>query len=35
MAYPGVGIGGYNTLLQNMLQQNQLAKPIFSFYYSR
>ncbi|NXI46478.1 PEPC protein, partial [Galbula dea] len=35
MAYPGVGIGGYKTLLQNMLQQNQLAEPIFSFYYSR
>ncbi|NXT46576.1 PEPC protein, partial [Pluvianellus socialis] len=35
MAYPGVGIGGYNTLMQNMLQQNQLAQPIFSFYYSR
>ncbi|KAM6398983.1 pepsin B-like [Rhynochetos jubatus] len=34
MAYPGVGIGGYNTLMQNMLQQNQLAEPIFSFYYS-
>ncbi|NXI57003.1 PEPC protein, partial [Chloroceryle aenea] len=35
MAYPGIGIGGYNTLMQNMLQQNQLAEPIFSFYYSR
>ncbi|NXS60478.1 PEPC protein, partial [Brachypteracias leptosomus] len=35
MAYPGVGISGYNTLMQNMLQQNQLAEPIFSFYYSR
>ncbi|XP_075631773.1 pepsin B [Balearica regulorum gibbericeps] len=35
MAYPGVGIGGYNTLMQNMLQQRQLAEPIFSFYYSR
>ncbi|KAM6237246.1 pepsin B-like [Porphyrio hochstetteri] len=35
MAYPGVGISGYNTLLQNMLQQNQLTQPIFSFYYSR
>ncbi|XP_054659849.1 pepsin B-like [Grus americana] len=34
MAYPGVGIGGYNTLMQNMLQQRQLAEPIFSFYYS-
>ncbi|XP_010149596.1 PREDICTED: gastricsin-like [Eurypyga helias] len=35
MAYPGVGIDGYNTLMQNMLQQGQLAEPIFSFYYSR
>ncbi|NWH48431.1 PEPC protein, partial [Fregata magnificens] len=35
MAYPGVGISGYNTLMQNMLQQNQLTEPIFSFYYSR
>uniref|UniRef100_A0A8B9FJJ2 Peptidase A1 domain-containing protein n=1 Tax=Amazona collaria TaxID=241587 RepID=A0A8B9FJJ2_9PSIT len=34
MAYPGVGIPGYNTLMQNMLQQSQLAEPIFSFYYS-
>ncbi|XP_068774349.1 gastricsin isoform X1 [Struthio camelus] len=35
MAYPGVAISGYNTLMQNMLQQNQLSEPIFSFYYSR
>ncbi|XP_009568076.2 pepsin B [Cuculus canorus] len=35
MSYPGVGLRGYNTLLQNMLQQNQLTEPIFSFYYSR
>ncbi|NXL44191.1 PEPC protein, partial [Podilymbus podiceps] len=35
MAYPGVGISGYSTLMQNMLQQSQLAQPIFSFYYSR
>ncbi|NXH21333.1 PEPC protein, partial [Bucco capensis] len=35
MAYPGVGISGYNTVLQNMLQQEQLPEPIFSFYYSR
>ncbi|NXQ86843.1 PEPC protein, partial [Nyctibius grandis] len=35
MSYPGVGISGYNTLMQNMLQQNQLSEPIFSFYYSR
>ncbi|NXG76713.1 PEPC protein, partial [Baryphthengus martii] len=35
MAYPGVGISSYNTLMQNLLQQNQLAEPTFSFYFSR
>ncbi|KFQ60429.1 Gastricsin, partial [Pelecanus crispus] len=35
LSYPGVGIRGYNTLVQNMLQQSQLTEPIFSFYYSR
>ncbi|XP_074972069.1 pepsin B-like [Phalacrocorax aristotelis] len=35
MAYPGIGISGYNTLVQNLLQQNQLTEPLFSFYYSR
>ncbi|NXY22722.1 PEPC protein, partial [Atrichornis clamosus] len=35
MAYPGVGISGFNTLMQNLLQQDQLSKPIFSFYFSR
>ncbi|KAM9268618.1 LOW QUALITY PROTEIN: pepsin B-like [Morus bassanus] len=35
MAYPGVGISGYDTLMLNMLQQNQLTEPTFSFYYSR
>ncbi|NXG02462.1 PEPC protein, partial [Sakesphorus luctuosus] len=35
MAYPGIAISGFNTLMQNMLQQNQLDKPIFSFYFSR
>ncbi|XP_009463894.1 PREDICTED: LOW QUALITY PROTEIN: gastricsin-like [Nipponia nippon] len=35
MAYPGVGIGGYNTLVQNMLEQSLLTDPVFSFYYSR
>ncbi|XP_069732327.1 pepsin B-like [Phaenicophaeus curvirostris] len=35
MSYPGVGLRGYNTLLENMLLQNQLTEPIFSFYYSR
>ncbi|NXB61671.1 PEPC protein, partial [Struthidea cinerea] len=35
MAYPGVAIGGFPTLLQNLLQQQQLGKPLFSFYFSR
>ncbi|NWR57326.1 PEPC protein, partial [Bucorvus abyssinicus] len=35
MAYPGVAISGYNTVMQNMQLQNQLAEPIFSFYFSR
>ncbi|NXJ38228.1 PEPC protein, partial [Ciconia maguari] len=35
MAYPGIGISSYNTLMQNMLHQGQLAELIFSFYYSR
>ncbi|XP_050767459.1 pepsin B-like [Gymnogyps californianus] len=35
MAYPGIAISGYNTLMQNMLQQSQLTEPIFSFYFSR
>ncbi|NXU56468.1 PEPC protein, partial [Turnix velox] len=35
MAYPGAGIGGFNTLLQNMLLQGQLTQPLFSFYFSR
>ncbi|NXT89878.1 PEPC protein, partial [Anhinga rufa] len=35
MTFAGVGISGYDTLMQNMLRQNQLTEPIFSFYYSR
>ncbi|NWV81938.1 PEPC protein, partial [Dasyornis broadbenti] len=35
MAYPAVAIRGFTTLLQNLLQQDQLSKPIFSFYFSR
>ncbi|NWV41069.1 PEPC protein, partial [Grantiella picta] len=35
MAYPAVAIPGFTTLLQNLLQQEQLSKPIFSFYFSR
>ncbi|NXL84080.1 PEPC protein, partial [Alectura lathami] len=35
MAYPSLAVGGAPTVLQGMLQQNQLAQPIFSFYFSR
>ncbi|NXR04174.1 PEPC protein, partial [Sagittarius serpentarius] len=35
MAYPGIAISGYNTLMQNMMQQGQLTESIFSFYFSR
>ncbi|NXE74105.1 PEPC protein, partial [Cochlearius cochlearius] len=35
MAYPSLAVGGTSTVLQGMLQQNQLSQPIFSFYFSR
>ncbi|NXO04301.1 PEPC protein, partial [Rhinopomastus cyanomelas] len=35
MAYPSLAVGGMPTALQGMLQQNQLAQPVFSFYFSR
>ncbi|NXC20311.1 PEPC protein, partial [Corythaeola cristata] len=35
MAYPSLAVGGTPTPLQGMLQQNQLAEPVFSFYFSR
>nr|XP_012958764.3 pepsin B-like [Anas platyrhynchos] len=35
MAYPSLAVGGTPTVLQGMLQQNQLTQPIFSFYFSR
>ncbi|NXA06870.1 PEPC protein, partial [Sapayoa aenigma] len=35
MAYPSLAAGGMSTVLQGMLQQDQLAQPIFSFYFSR
>ncbi|NXC34108.1 PEPC protein, partial [Campylorhamphus procurvoides] len=35
MAYPSLAVGGTPTALQGMLQQDQLAQPIFSFYFSR
>ncbi|NXR11842.1 PEPC protein, partial [Semnornis frantzii] len=35
MACSSLGVGGTPTVLQGMLQQNQLTQPIFSFYFSR
>ncbi|XP_052670935.1 pepsin B-like isoform X2 [Harpia harpyja] len=35
MGYPSLAVGGTPTVLQGMLQQNQLTQPIFSFYFSR
>ncbi|XP_009463895.1 PREDICTED: gastricsin [Nipponia nippon] len=35
MAYPSLAVGGTPTVLQGMLQQNQLTQPVFSFYFSR
>ncbi|NXI24575.1 PEPC protein, partial [Sterrhoptilus dennistouni] len=35
MAYPSLAVGGMATALEGMLEQNQLAEPIFSFYFSR
>uniref|UniRef100_A0A8C6NEX0 Uncharacterized protein n=1 Tax=Melopsittacus undulatus TaxID=13146 RepID=A0A8C6NEX0_MELUD len=35
MAYPSLAVGGTPTVLQGMLEQNQLSEPIFSFYFSR
>ncbi|KAM6041119.1 pepsin B-like isoform 2-T2 [Theristicus caerulescens] len=35
MGYPSLAVGGTPTVLQGMLQQNQLTEPIFSFYFSR
>ncbi|NXO57470.1 PEPC protein, partial [Aramus guarauna] len=35
MAYPSMSWGGMSTVLQGMVQQNQLTEPIFSFYFSR
>uniref|UniRef100_A0A8C3R5X8 Peptidase A1 domain-containing protein n=1 Tax=Cyanoderma ruficeps TaxID=181631 RepID=A0A8C3R5X8_9PASS len=35
MAYPSLAVGGMATALKGMLEQNQLAEPIFSFYFSR
>ncbi|NWR87797.1 PEPC protein, partial [Furnarius figulus] len=35
MAYPSLAVGEVPTALQGMLQQDQLAQPIFSFYFSR
>ncbi|PKU28774.1 gastricsin isoform x2 [Limosa lapponica baueri] len=35
MAYPSLAVGGTPTVLQGMLQQDQLTQPIFSFYFCR
>ncbi|NXI75231.1 PEPC protein, partial [Rhipidura dahli] len=35
LAYPGIAIGGFPTLLQNLLGQQQLSEPLFSFFFSR
>uniref|UniRef100_A0A8C5TNV9 Peptidase A1 domain-containing protein n=1 Tax=Malurus cyaneus samueli TaxID=2593467 RepID=A0A8C5TNV9_9PASS len=35
LAYPSLAVGGTATPLEGMLEQNQLAEPIFSFYFSR
>ncbi|KAK2526626.1 Pgc [Columba guinea] len=35
MGYPSLESGGMATVLQGLLQQNQLAQPIFSIYFSR
>ncbi|NWY66474.1 PEPC protein, partial [Erithacus rubecula] len=35
MAYPSLAVGGMATALEGMLEQDQLAEPIFSFYFSR
>uniref|UniRef100_A0A8D1YK57 Pepsin B n=1 Tax=Sus scrofa TaxID=9823 RepID=A0A8D1YK57_PIG len=35
MAYPNMAVGNSPTVMQSMLQQDQLTQPIFSFYFSR
>ncbi|NXW88885.1 PEPC protein, partial [Alopecoenas beccarii] len=35
MGYPSLEAGGMSTVLQGLLQHNQLAQPIFSVYFSR
>ncbi|XP_056367393.1 gastricsin [Oenanthe melanoleuca] len=35
MAFPSLAVGGMATALEGMLEQDQLAEPIFSFYFSR
>ncbi|XP_053820025.1 gastricsin [Vidua chalybeata] len=35
MAYPSLAVGGMASALGGMLEQNQLAEPVFSFYFSR
>lgn len=35
MAFPSLAVGGMATALEGMLEQNQLAEPVFSFYFAR
>ncbi|NWZ01948.1 PEPC protein, partial [Loxia curvirostra] len=35
MAFPSLAMGGTATALGGMLEQNQLAEPVFSFHFSR
>ncbi|NXM19165.1 PEPC protein, partial [Ploceus nigricollis] len=35
MAFPALAVGGVPTALGGMLEQGQLAEPVFSFYFSR
>ncbi|XP_053745331.1 pepsin B-like [Panthera pardus] len=35
MAYPNLAVGNSPTVMESMVQQGQLTKPIFSFYFSR
>ncbi|RLV62618.1 hypothetical protein DV515_00019118, partial [Chloebia gouldiae] len=35
MAFPSLAVGGTATALGGMLEQDQLAEPVFSFYFSR
>lgn len=34
MAYPSLAVRGTPAVMQNMLQQDKLTQPFFSFYFS-